>query len=288
MPQRTAYLKYNFSGCVFESGNPYPLIYSKPIVTGIGIDYVSSPSSTWINQLYELIYRVPANDSIILKLLAVFGIKYIIYERNLIEGVIRPLNPEKLTSLGLKIVDGDENSFGNFILYENPHAYQKIYATNRIVIMNQRDTESLYQILSSYELSSTEPMVFTAHRVEIDLGLPKVFRWMQISPTEYIVHVKSDKPFILVFLQSFDNRWKIYIDGKEYPGYKHFIANVYANAWLIDEIGELTIVIKYKTQDTVTYMVMISISAPILFIVFLYRRHINIFFKRILYTLDFS
>jgi hypothetical protein len=55
LPQRYVYVVYNFSNGAFACGNPYPLIFSNPIITGDGTEYVQSENLDLINTAYEWI-----------------------------------------------------------------------------------------------------------------------------------------------------------------------------------------------------------------------------------------
>ena len=71
----------------------------------------------------------------------------------------------------------------------------------------------------------------------------------QIDASEYRVHVKEAKePFILVLSQLFDPAWKIYIDGNQIRK-EHFLANTYANGWVVDKIGDYNLTLKFTPQD---------------------------------------
>jgi hypothetical protein len=94
------------------------------------------------------------------------------------------------------------------------------------------------------------------------------FTFEKIDTTKYVVHAKTNEPFILVFSESFDSRWRAYIaDGNKQIGWieaffqksvsdnEHFMINGYANAWYIDpkHLGvkgnEFTITIYYWPQS---------------------------------------
>jgi hypothetical protein len=55
LPQRYVYVAYNFSSGAFACGNPYPLIFSNPIISGGGTEYVQSEHLDLINTAYEWI-----------------------------------------------------------------------------------------------------------------------------------------------------------------------------------------------------------------------------------------
>ncbi|MEM3661968.1 MAG: hypothetical protein QXI68_00090 [Sulfolobales archaeon] len=40
LPQRYTYVTYNFSKGPLNVGNPYPLIFSKPVISGVGTEYI--------------------------------------------------------------------------------------------------------------------------------------------------------------------------------------------------------------------------------------------------------
>jgi hypothetical protein len=59
LPQRNTYVVYNFSGIPFNSGNPYPLVFSKPVISGLGTEYLQSNNLNLVNKLNELMQLTP-------------------------------------------------------------------------------------------------------------------------------------------------------------------------------------------------------------------------------------
>jgi hypothetical protein len=53
LPERSTYVVYNFMQGLLSCGNPYPLIFSKPILSGVGTEYIQSGSLDLINRLHE-------------------------------------------------------------------------------------------------------------------------------------------------------------------------------------------------------------------------------------------
>lgn len=53
LPQTLTYLVYNFSENTLGCGNPYPLIFSKPTISGVGTEYVQSSNVELINMAYD-------------------------------------------------------------------------------------------------------------------------------------------------------------------------------------------------------------------------------------------
>lgn len=90
-----------------------------------------------------------------------------------------------------------------------------------------------------------------------------------INPTEFLVSVNSQKPFFLVFLQSYDSQWTAYADGKALP--EHFIGNGYANSWYVNKTGHFTITLRYSPQalyDLSKVVTVISFVTVIIFTIF--------------------
>jgi len=79
------------------------------------------------------------------------------------------------------------------------------------------------------------------------------------SSTQFRVNVNASSPFLLVLSESFDSGWNAYINGKQIGN--HSLYNNFANAWLIDQIGNFTIEIVYSPQRAVLPASLISVSA---------------------------
>ena len=55
LPKRTVYVTYNFSSGTLGCGNPYPFIFSKPIISGLGTEYANPLKPNLTDQLHELV-----------------------------------------------------------------------------------------------------------------------------------------------------------------------------------------------------------------------------------------
>jgi hypothetical protein len=74
----------------------------------------------------------------------------------------------------------------------------------------------------------------------------------KLNPTRYEVSInkESSNSEYLVFSELFSSGWvAIYENGEKIPEEKHFLANGYANAWIIDKPGNHQITIEYKPQE---------------------------------------
>jgi len=107
------------------------------------------------------------------------------------------------------------------------------------------------------------------------LAIPEEFVWKENSPTSYEADVESKGPFILVLLESYNENWKISVNGAPIPETNHQRVNTFANGWLIDATGNLTIQINYETQTLLLISILASMILPILLLVFLSRTDVK-------------
>jgi hypothetical protein len=54
MGERETYTLYNFTEAPFGCGNPYPLIFSKPVISGAGTEYIQSRNVELVNKIHQL------------------------------------------------------------------------------------------------------------------------------------------------------------------------------------------------------------------------------------------
>jgi hypothetical protein len=95
--------------------------------------------------------------------------------------------------------------------------------------------------------------------------------WQRVSPTMYDVFVdkKNSDPEYMVFSELFSSGWEAYYDnGQKIPEDKHFLANGYANAWIIDKPGSYSVTIKYKPQEILEVGQKVSFVSVVLATIF--------------------
>ncbi|MGC8934990.1 MAG: hypothetical protein ACP5LN_07540, partial [Thermoproteota archaeon] len=80
--------------------------------------------------------------------------------------------------------------------------------------------------------------------------------WTFISPVKYKIKVNSTGPFFLVFTDTYDEGWVAYSNRKVYA---HFIANGYANGWMVNNSGSFEVEVKFKPNIMFYYGSTISI-----------------------------
>jgi hypothetical protein len=80
---------------------------------------------------------------------------------------------------------------------------------------------------------------------------PSVTNYKEINPTLWTAHVNASKPFTLGLAVPHDPEWeaRIYKDGKKINTVKSFPLYGSLNAFKIDDIGDLDIVIRYARQE---------------------------------------
>jgi hypothetical protein len=401
LPQRYTYVVYNFTKGPLSCGNPYPLIFSKPIISGLGTEYVQSENLDLLNRVYELMLtnwyedvapegnasgssveknglvptqaidgdyntrwasehgmpqwleiewnktqalskirivfenacanaytietwngssrttqiKVENNTNLqpeyvlsqltpttrlrinftealpfnmvsiwelevytqnegLSKFLGMLGIEYLVLEKNLVSGNLSDVN-------GLRL-DQNENfiltkEWDEVALYNNSHALQKLYTADSI--LNCTNSDDMFQTVeeSKWETlqHSTLLNLTSIYNIENDgLVPPENFVWTEFSPTSYVAHVKSKGLFVLVFLESYDKSWKVSVNGNPVSETNHYQVNDFANGWLINSTGELTISIQYEKQNVFLASVIASLVLPVLLLAFLVRKDI--------------
>jgi hypothetical protein len=222
--------------------------------------------SIWELQAYA---NQPENTP---KLLGMLGVKYLVLEKDLISG-----NAYNVTK---NILDQNENytlakEWNEIALYNNNYALQKLYTADNVLKyttlddMLQNIRETKWETLQhSLLLNSTSTGTMENNK----LSLPENLAWSEHSPTSYTVHVESKGAFVLVFLESYDEHWKVSVNGISVSETNHYEVNAFANGWVINTTGELAISIEYETQSVFFESVIASLVLPALLLVFLGRK----------------
>lgn len=111
-------------------------------------------------------------------------------------------------------------------------------------------------------------------------GFPVNVSYRRINPIKYNIHINASAPYVLVFGESYNSKWRVYEGDvswydtffkREIPNY-HFPVNGYANAWYIEKAGNYNVTI-YFWYQTVYYVSLFISGLTLLFgIVILLRR----------------
>jgi hypothetical protein len=248
--------------------------FSNPISTTSMRLYFTKTTDIFRNiSIYELgVYNVNPGFS---KLLGVLGIKYLVLERNITLGYMYDISSLDLNaSENLALV----REWGEFALYSNTLAVQKLYVSDNVISYETLD--DMCRIAENSEWNNLKHSVFvnptsadqTAYEA---LTVPDGFSSTEHSPTSYEVNADSKGPFILALLESYDSSWKLYVNGRMVSETSHLEVNDYANGWLINETGNLMIRIEYQTQSLISTSIIASVILPSLLLIFLSRRELE-------------
>ena len=79
----------------------------------------------------------------------------------------------------------------------------------------------------------------------------EIISYQKVTPTLWKVRVNASKPFMLVFAMAYDSHWeaKVYKNGKEVRVVKPIPLYSMINGFWINETGDLTVVIRFVSQD---------------------------------------
>lgn len=96
----------------------------------------------------------------------------------------------------------------------------------------------------------TKPEIMLISRSDNPIKQVPTLTYTKISPTKYRIQIKGSRdPFILVFSSVFNSGWEItYSDGSKVS--EHFLANSFANGWLVDRVGDQTLTLNFSLQDS--------------------------------------
>ncbi len=93
LPERQTYVTYNFTGGVLACGNPYPYIFSRPYISGLGTEYLQTQHKQKVSEAYN---AAQINTKQSIDTLQRLGVKYLLAEKCLIAGNTRTLQEYKL------------------------------------------------------------------------------------------------------------------------------------------------------------------------------------------------
>jgi len=107
------------------------------------------------------------------------------------------------------------------------------------------DVVWIYSVNSPSSKSSVEDLF------KVEEEPAKVIKYERLDPTLWKAEVVANKPFLLVFAVSYDPLWeaRVYKDGKLIERVRSIPVNGVINGFLINETGNLAIVIRFVPQD---------------------------------------
>ncbi len=106
---------------------------------------------------------------------------------------------------------------------------------------------------------------------------PVIMNWKRIDDSRQIVEVKSEEPFTLAFLESFNSLWKAHVKGGQ--SYQAFPLQYGVNGFKIKETGDLTILIEFTPQVLLERSMLVSIFGIVGICLFLIESRLQTRFK---------
>ena len=139
-----------------------------------------------------------------------------------------------------------------------------IYVSNKVEYTNTSASQSAYLLKSLPNdtvllKTDDEQMFFEIQDARI---LPDIV-FTEKNPTKYSIEIanSSDKPYILVFNQKFDLGWRAtahQANGDTIILQKHYEANSFANAWVVDQSSVKEIELEYMHQRYFYYGLVVT------------------------------
>jgi len=136
----------------------------------------------------------------------------------------------------------------------------------------------------------------------VEINKKSIISSKKINPTKYLLKINNGQEILpIVFSETYHGSWRIYTNDSLFAKpilTKHFVANTFANGWLIDlnEICEknseictknidgsinLTLIIKFDQQKTTeTYFIISTILIIISSIYLIYKKHAKSYSKK--------
>jgi hypothetical protein len=108
-------------------------------------------------------------------------------------------------------------------------------------------------------------ILYSIRNNETALSLSQLFRQDTVTPSisydilnpcQYILHIRCDRPFFLVFSETYNNLWKLHADDSEIP---HVVAYSFLNGYLVNRTGQFDLVLAFEGQTYAEIGVMITV-----------------------------
>jgi len=225
--------------------------------------------SMWEIEAYAPTDAVP-------KFLGMLGVKNLLVENDIVDANFSNVKDLRILNQSAEFTLIDE--WNGASLYENAYALEKFYPASSVLSFS--NVSDLCKLIESRDWSTLQHSAFINTTLTANWGsvgmlqTPMTFSWKEISPTSYTINVNSNAQFLLVFLESYDPHWVALVNGKPIPQSDRVEVNDFANGWLINTTGNLTITVGYETQSLVTLSLAVSVILSIAMLVFLGQKEI--------------
>jgi hypothetical protein len=198
----------------------------------------------WIGSVYGEKTQ-PPNTIAISNIFTLLNVEYIF-----VDGALADRDPSAYhAALENSTLFKEVFSAGNATVYQNLKWSQPFYTTTRATLAGT--TNELVSLLVSVqdpysEVLISSPGPTTRTGPPVNQNTKTILNPVSSSPTMYVFDVASNGTFYFVLSQSFSNKWVAEVNGSLIP--TNFLANLYANGWLLPE-GHYRLVVKYSSQQ---------------------------------------
>jgi hypothetical protein len=175
----------------------------------------------------------------------------IFYARLVLSNTTVELHPETIFSGKFKNVILKRVSIAKFKCNKTMVLIEKVFENNKLVV---------------FRIHGSRPILTVDN-----ISNAQVLSFYRANPTLWVAKVKAYKPFKLIFIQSYDPRWKalIYKDGEFLYSVEPILTEEFINVFQINATGNLTIIIRYVPQDWFELGLKISATTFVLCVFYL-------------------
>ena len=177
-----------------------------------------------------------------------------------------------------KIVRASENAKSAFLYV---YAYPDVEQASRIKIRNIKVERIVSPVVALRELANPSSE-------EVNIDNQPALAISKVNPTKYKVSVNGARgPYNLIFNESYDSCWKLYLDGKPISESDHYMVNGYANLWHIrpedtDSRENYELIVEFYPQRIFIICVVLSVSTLLIAILYCVTVQIVKFSRRII------
>ncbi len=235
-------------------GQPDSGRFNQSSVSRITLDYVAPPRGATpvtppgivtLGALELSSGRV--SPRLIQNLLGELNVRYVLLDNSINNEVYRAEDPQPYAQSLANLSNMPEVArFGNLTVYKTGDAGALVSIPSSWTEVS--DLYSLPSQLKDGGFGSATP-AFLLNESAVGTQFPshaQVVRVDRTSPTDFSVAIDGQGEFLLVLATSYDSDWQATVNGQAIRS--HVVADGYANGWLINYTGNVTVSIAYSTQ----------------------------------------
>lgn len=140
-----------------------------------------------------------------------------------------------------------QGNFSNFIHASGIYTPQRSDRANILFWADpSKNTEVAIKKVLVKRLIEPQPVLIKENS-QPNLSIPQI-TYTKHNPAKYFVHIRGARnPFMLVFSELYNSGWKATFDDGTSPQI-HFLANAYANGWVVNKVGDFNMTLEYMPQ----------------------------------------